>query len=87
MFQTDKGHSNRMLEEINEIREMMMVSAKFTGYTSQETLHYSQELDKLIYEYQCTFRNESKNNKAVKISIQHMLVWPKASLTSEIIYI
>lgn len=76
-----------MLEEINEIREMMMKSAKVTGYTSQETLHYSQELDKLIYEYQCTFRKETKANKNVKISIQHMLIWPRASLISEIIYI
>lgn len=76
-----------MLEEINEIREMMMLSAKVTGFTSQETLHYSQELDKLIYEYQCTFRNEPKSKNEIKISVQHMLVWPRASLTSEIIYI
>ncbi|MFD2443303.1 aspartyl-phosphate phosphatase Spo0E family protein [Bacillus sp. CGMCC 1.16607] len=87
MCLTEKKHSNRMLDEINKVREIMMKSAAVTGFTSDETIHYSQELDKLIYEYQCTFRREQKNTKDVKITFTQMLIWPRASLTSEIIYI
>jgi stage 0 sporulation regulatory protein len=76
-----------MLDEINLKREMMMKSAESTGYTSEETIYFSQELDKLIFEYQCTFRNEPKQTKQLKSCFHQMLVWPIASLTSEIIYI
>ncbi|HAQ06401.1 MAG TPA: aspartyl-phosphate phosphatase Spo0E family protein [Bacillus bacterium] len=34
------------------MREIMIASAKETGYTSEETIRSSQELDRLIYEYQ-----------------------------------
>jgi stage 0 sporulation regulatory protein len=76
-----------MLDEINNMREMMMMSAKVTGYTSEETIHYSQELDKLIYEYQCTFRRDQKGTKDLKPPFYQMLIWPRASLISEIVYI
>jgi stage 0 sporulation regulatory protein len=76
-----------MLDEINIKREMMIKSAEATGYTSEETIFYSQELDKLIFEYQCTFRNEPKQIKPLRNCFHQMLVWPIASLTSEIIYI
>jgi stage 0 sporulation regulatory protein len=76
-----------MLDEINLKREMMIKSAEATGYTSEETVFYSQELDKLIFEYQCTFRKESKEFKPLRNCFHQMLVWPIASLTSEIIYI
>jgi stage 0 sporulation regulatory protein len=76
-----------MLDEINLKREMMIKSAEATGYTSEETIFYSQELDKLIFEYQCTFRNGPKPIKPLRNCFHQMLVWPIASLTSEIIYI
>lgn len=76
-----------MLKEINLKREKMMKSAEMTGFTSKETIFYSQELDKLIYEYQSTFRSEPKTNRNLKNGICQMLIWPRASLTSEFIFI
>jgi stage 0 sporulation regulatory protein len=75
-----------MLDEINMRREMMMKSAHKNGYTSKETIHYSQELDKLIYEYQCTFCNKTTKHKQLKNEVKQMMIWPIAALTSEIIY-
>jgi stage 0 sporulation regulatory protein len=76
-----------MLEEINLKREKMMKSAEITGFTSKETIFYSQELDRLIYQYQCTLRSQPKTNRNMKNGICQMLIWPRASLTSEFIFI
>jgi stage 0 sporulation regulatory protein len=88
LYQTEiSKYSNRMLDEINLKRELMIKSAEATGFTSKETIDHSQELDKLIYEYQCTFRNNLRRTKPLKNYFPQMLVWPIASLTSEMIYI
>jgi stage 0 sporulation regulatory protein len=65
----------------------MIKSAEATGFTSKETIYHSQELDKLIFEYQCSFQNNLRQNKPLKSCFPQMLVWPIASLTSEMIYI
>ncbi|WP_223700987.1 aspartyl-phosphate phosphatase Spo0E family protein [Sutcliffiella deserti] len=41
-----------LLLRIKEKRHMMMIIANRTGYISQQTIKCSQDLDKLIYEYQ-----------------------------------
>lgn len=48
MYQSQAG----LLKEIDEIRKKMISAARETGYTSKETVRYSQELDQLILDYQ-----------------------------------
>lgn len=43
-------------------REEMIAVARKTGFTSEETLQISQELDKLINEYQRFFLKKKKNS-------------------------
>jgi stage 0 sporulation regulatory protein len=81
----ENGLTSRMLNEINLKRDLMMESAEKTGYTSQETIFYSQELDKLIYEYQRTFRNKSIHTKAIG-GFFHQIVWPTMPLKTKILY-
>jgi stage 0 sporulation regulatory protein len=76
-----------MLKEINLKRDLMMKSAEVTGLTSEETIYYSQELDKLIYEYQCTFRKESQKHTESKSGIRQMLIWPKVPFNTDFVYI
>ncbi|WP_374702872.1 aspartyl-phosphate phosphatase Spo0E family protein [Bacillus sp. T33-2] len=46
-------HSDQaLLEEIQKKREKMIHLAQKTGFTSEETIRCSHELDQLIYEYQ-----------------------------------
>ncbi|MDZ5470540.1 aspartyl-phosphate phosphatase Spo0E family protein [Bacillus sp. 31A1R] len=73
---------NELLEEIQEKREKMINSAQKSGFTSEDTIRYSQELDKLIFEYQCTFGKHNRRAEEVrelKYIYKHMmLIWPKA---------
>lgn len=41
-----------LLFSINEKRQMMVEAAELYGYTGDETIKLSQELDQLIYQYQ-----------------------------------
>lgn len=41
-----------LLFSINEKRQMMVEAAELYGYTGDETIKRSQELDQLIYQYQ-----------------------------------
>ncbi|MFY0758745.1 aspartyl-phosphate phosphatase Spo0E family protein [Metabacillus dongyingensis] len=43
---------NDLLIEINILRTIMMEVAENQGFSSPDTLLYSQKLDKVIYEYQ-----------------------------------
>ncbi|WP_082220276.1 aspartyl-phosphate phosphatase Spo0E family protein [Domibacillus robiginosus] len=38
--------------QIKKLRRLMILAANVYGFTSFETLHYSQELDKLIIQFQ-----------------------------------
>lgn len=44
----------------------MIKTAKERGTIDEETIRLSQELDKLIYEYQLVFRYESEKRKQIK---------------------
>ena len=71
--------NDEMLEEIQKKREKMIESARKYGFTSDDTIRYSQELDRLIYDYQCTFQKADHHVQEVKIVFkQMMLIWPKA---------
>ncbi|WP_078381292.1 aspartyl-phosphate phosphatase Spo0E family protein [Sutcliffiella halmapala] len=47
-----EGHVENLLLLIKEKRASMIVLANKTGYISEQTIKCSQDLDKLIYEYQ-----------------------------------
>lgn len=42
--------------QINDIRELMIASGLTKGFTDNETLKYSEELDKLILQFQLQSR-------------------------------
>ena len=42
----------KILLQIQEKKDKMLKCAKIYGYTSEDTIRCSQELDQLIYEYQ-----------------------------------
>ncbi|MCL6571931.1 MAG: aspartyl-phosphate phosphatase Spo0E family protein [Bacillus sp. (in: Bacteria)] len=69
----------KIIEEIKVKKGLMIKSANTLGYTSNETVKYSQELDELINEYQREMRQTSKSNDEVKIIFKQMImIWPKA---------
>ncbi|MDQ0270693.1 aspartyl-phosphate phosphatase Spo0E family protein [Cytobacillus purgationiresistens] len=57
-----KWKRSNIMEDIQRKREIMMVSAKQNGIGSEITIRYSQELDKLIYEYQMMKQDKSKKS-------------------------
>lgn len=67
-----------MIAEIKVKRELMIKSAKKSGFTSEETIKYSQELDELINEYQRAVGQTLRQNEEVKFAFKQMImVWPK----------
>lgn len=67
-----------MIEEIKAKRELMIKSANNLGFTSEETIKYSQELDELINRYQKTAGESSSKNEEVKFAFKQMImIWPK----------
>lgn len=68
-----------MLAEIQQKREKMIETAKKKGLASDETIRCSQELDQLIFEYQCAIKREQEQKKRMRISFrQIILLWKKA---------
>lgn len=67
-----------MIEEIKAKRELMINSANNLGFTSEETIKYSQELDELINQYQRSIEGNSRTNEEVKFAFKQMImIWPK----------
>lgn len=67
-----------MIEEIKVKRELMINSANKLGFTSEETIKYSQELDELINKYHRTVGQASRANEEVKFAFKQMImIWPK----------
>lgn len=70
-------NSSEMLATIQQMRERMIESAQANGLGGEETIECSQELDKLIFEYQCLSQEKRKSKKEIKITRkQAMFVWP-----------
>jgi stage 0 sporulation regulatory protein len=73
--------NEQMLEEIQKIRVKMIDSAEKNGLTNELTIHYSQELDQLIYQYQRFNQRRPKEKKEIRFVFNKMvLVWPKSLL-------
>lgn len=67
-----------MLDEIQRKRKRMIETARKSGLTSDDTIRLSQELDRLIYEYQCLFSSLNRKEREPKFACrQLMLFWPK----------
>lgn len=73
MYQT----SNEILDQIKMQREKMIDSAEKSGFTSEDTLRFSRELDKLIFEFQQKYEEEIRGNEIKFAMRQTMLIWPK----------
>ncbi|MED4203429.1 aspartyl-phosphate phosphatase Spo0E family protein [Neobacillus mesonae] len=75
------GSSNsqtEMIEEIKVKRELMIKSANTFGFTSDETIRYSQELDELINEYHRMMGQASSPCEEVRLAFkQTIMIWPK----------
>jgi len=57
--------NKEIFEEIQRKRMLMIETAREKGLTNDETIRHSQELDRLIYEYQCLFGSTVHRKKAV----------------------
>jgi len=74
----DSNFQSEMIEKIKAKRELMINSAKSHGFTSEQTIKYSQELDELINHYQRVIGYTSKSNEEVKFAFKQMImVLPK----------
>lgn len=74
----DSYNPSEMLDEIKVKRAMMINCANKKGFTSEETIKYSQELDVLINEYQRAAQQFSRPNEEVKFALNQMvMIWPK----------
>jgi stage 0 sporulation regulatory protein len=73
-----KNQSEQMLEEINSKREMMMACANKNGFTSEETIRFSQELDELINNYQRILCESKRPCEELRFSLRQIIMnWPK----------
>jgi stage 0 sporulation regulatory protein len=68
---------NALLKEIDRVRELMIVAALETGYTSDETVRCSQELDTLIYEYQALCKETEVQRQKTKILFRQIILLTK----------
>lgn len=68
---------NALLKEIDRVRELMMTAAIETGYTSDETVRRSQELDRLIYEYQTLSIETELQRKKAKVLFRQIILLTK----------
>ncbi|RSD28308.1 aspartyl-phosphate phosphatase Spo0E family protein [Mesobacillus subterraneus] len=55
----------------------MVESAQVSGFTSDETVRCSQELDRLIYEYQCLCKEKELQRVRTKVIFRQMLLLAK----------
>ncbi|MDQ1003998.1 stage 0 sporulation regulatory protein [Neobacillus niacini] len=74
----DSNNPSEMLDAIKVKRAMMINCANKKGFTSEETIKYSQELDVLINEYQKASQQFPRPNEEVKFAFNQMImIWPK----------
>jgi stage 0 sporulation regulatory protein len=64
-----------ILLQIQEKREKMIDSAKKFGFTDEYTIRCSQELDQLIYDYQCKIQKVKDSGEGDFPYI--MVAWPE----------
>ncbi|AGX03608.1 MULTISPECIES: aspartyl-phosphate phosphatase Spo0E family protein [Bacillaceae] len=66
-----------LMKEIQVKREAMIKIAEREGISSAATIRCSQELDKLILEFQQSMKKESRNHETVKGPYKEMILWPR----------
>lgn len=66
--------SSVMLKEIQKKREIMIETANMKGYTNDDTIRHSQELDQLIYDYQRYSKKMSIHDEQRGIVFQQMML-------------
>jgi stage 0 sporulation regulatory protein len=66
-----------LLKEIDRVRGLMVAAARETGYTSEETIRRSQELDRLIYEYQSYCKESELQRQRAKILFRQIILLTK----------
>lgn len=62
-----------LLKDIDSLRKKMIACARETGYTSEETIRCSQELDLLIFHYQNIRKNSRINKQKGKFIFRKMI--------------
>lgn len=67
----------RILDEIQKKREKMIEAANRNGMTNDDTIRASQELDKLIYEYQCHNKKTTIPSGEFRMAIKQMMLIPQ----------
>ncbi len=75
--------NKEIFEEIQRKRMLMIETAREKGLTNDETIRHSQELDRLIYEYQCLFGStvhEKKRSRRFACK-GLMFFWTKSRFT------
>lgn len=65
--------NNPLLVQIQTKKEEMFDRAQKTGFNSIETINCSQELDKLIYEYQLSMQKPRIDKTKDKIQFRNLL--------------
>lgn len=75
--------NKEIFEEIQRQRMRMIETAREKGFTNDETIRQSQELDRLIYEYQCLFGSTAhKKKRSRRFTCRGMVFyWAKNRLT------
>lgn len=68
-----RENNNPLLVQIQTKKEEMFAYAQQTGFNSMETISCSQELDKLIYEYQISMQAPLTNKAKDKIQFRNFL--------------
>jgi stage 0 sporulation regulatory protein len=69
---------NALLMDIDSMRKLMVASAQETGFTSMETIRYSQELDRLIFKYQTSCKDAKIRKQRRKyFSFRKMIFFAK----------
>ena len=70
-----------LLKEIDRKREEMVSVARETGFTSEETIQCSQDLDTLIYQYQTLCRETEIQRQKGKFLFRQMILMSKKQYT------
>ncbi len=74
----NSNEQSEMIEAIKAKRERMIICANTLGYTSEETIQYSQELDESINEYHKLMGQTARPAEEVKFAFNQMImVWPR----------
>lgn len=64
--------NNPLLQQIQMKKEEMFACARETGFNSLETIICSQELDKLIFEYQRSVKDPQHENRKGKCQFRQL---------------